>query len=174
MNSRLERNALLAGLLVLTYCVQFGLTLAGASVALPGALLLGIGVALLWLQFELSSTRPWIPVVAIASAVFLSTLTTQIAFRNVFAEWFTFLAAAVGSAGVLFISLRNRARCNLCDRRLASQSVAFRCPRCAQTVCEETCWSFEHRRCTLCLEHRVHLLPLENSWWNKDNASGQF
>lgn len=167
MKSGLEQNALLAGLLVLTFSLQFGLGVLGSPLALIGALLLGVGVTLLWLHFELPSSRPWLPPVLIAGTVLLSTLVLELAFRSIFAEWFTAFAALLGSGATMALTLSHRTRCNLCNRRLAARDLSFRCPRCSQQVCEQTCWDFEHRRCHLCLEQRVPILPIETSWWTR-------
>ena len=167
MNLTLERVALIAGVVVLTASLQFGFGLAGAPAALVGALLLGVGATLMWLRFDLPATLPWLPPLLISLSVLLSTLILELTVRPVLGEWFAVFAAALGSAGTMYFFLRNRVRCNLCNRSLGSQALIFRCPRCSQEVCEETCWSFEHRRCGLCVEQRVSILPLEASWWNR-------
>ena len=167
MKSSFERFALLAGLLVLVASIQFVCGIGGAAVALPAALLLGIGATLLWFQFDLPAARPWLVPLLLAGVVLLSTAVLEIGFRQNFAQWFAFLAAGMGSGVMVAVLLRNRTRCNLCNRRLASQALVFRCPRCTQQVCEETCWNFEHRRCALCLEQRVPVLPIETSWWSR-------
>ena len=165
MNSSFERSTLLAGLLVLTFSLCFGFGIAGAWLALPGALFLGAIAMALWLHLDLPASRPWVPPLMIAGAVLLSSIVIELAFRAEFAGWFSFGLAGLGSGAVMFFTVRNRARCNLCNRRLAAQDLTFRCPRCSQQVCEETCWNFEHRRCELCLEQRVPILPIETSWW---------
>ena len=162
-----RRSGLLGGLLVLTCSVQFGFGLGGGGAALVGAALLGVGMTLLWLHFELESARTWVPPLVLGGAVLLSTLVLELLFKPDFAEWFAPLLAGAGSAATLMTVLRNRKRCNLCSRRLAPQDLTFRCPRCTQQVCEQTCWNFEHRRCELCLEQRVPMLPLENTWWTR-------
>ncbi len=165
MKPTFERGALLGGLLVLTCSVQFGLGIVGAAGALPGALLLGVGITLLWLHFDLPAGHTWVPPLVLGVGILLSTAVLELAFRPSFAEWFAPLAAVLASGATVAVLLRSRTRCNLCSRRLGPADLTFRCPRCAQQVCEETCWNFEHRRCELCLEQRVHLLPLESSWW---------
>lgn len=167
MKSGLERSALLAGVLVLTFSLQFGFGVAGAAFALAGALALGVGVTLLWLQLELPAAQPWLPPVLLAGTVLCSTLVLELGFRPVFAEWFTPLVALAASGATVALTLGHRTRCNLCNRRLGSGDLTFRCPRCTQQVCEQTCWSFEHRRCRLCLEQRVPILPVDQSWWTR-------
>lgn len=167
MNSSFDRFALTAGLLVLVSSVQFGFGLGGAAVALPGALLLGAGMTLVWLHLNLGTEKPWLPPLLLSAAVLLSSVILEVALRPIFGEWFAFLFAGAGSAAAMAIVLRNRRRCNLCSRSLSSQALTFRCPRCSQEVCEETCWNFEHRRCELCLQQRVPMLPIETAWWTR-------
>ena len=167
MRSTFERGALLAGLLVLTGSLQFACGIAWAAFALPGALLLGIGITLLWLQFDLPSTRLWLPPLLLSSVVLVVSLVLELAFRPVLAEWFSAFVTAAGSGATMALVLSRRTRCNLCNRRLGGGDLTFRCPRCTQPVCEQTCWNFEHRRCQLCLEQRVSILPLESSWWTR-------
>lgn len=167
MKTSFERVALLAGLLVLVGSVQFCCGIAGALLAIPAALALGVGATLLWFHFDLPAGRSWLPPVLLAGVVLLASAVLELAFQPEFAGWFAFLAAGLGSGATVAWTLRNRVRCNLCNRRLASGALTFRCPRCTQQVCEETCWSFEHRRCTLCLEQRVPVLPVETSWWSR-------
>ena len=167
MRVSFERFALLAGLLVLVSSLQFGFGLGGAAIALPGALLLGAGTTFLWLHFNLGTEKPWLPPLLVSVAVLLSSVILELAFRPDLGQWFAFLIAGASSAAVMTIVLRNRRRCNLCSRSLSSQALTFRCPRCTQEVCEETCWNFEHRRCNLCLEQRVPIMPIETAWWTR-------
>lgn len=167
MKSSFERFALLAGLLVLVASVQFACGIGGALLALPVAFALGLGATLLWFHFDLPANQPFLPPVLLAAAVLLSSTVLELGLRPDFAAWFAFVFAALGSGLAVWLTLRNRTRCNLCNRRLASQALTFRCPRCSQQVCEETCWNFEHRRCSLCLEQRVPILPIETNWWTR-------
>ena len=167
MNRSLERFAMLAGVIVLLGSAQLGVCLLGAAVALPCALLLGAGATALWLHLEIPSAHPWVPPVVCATTVLLSTVLAEFAFRGDFAEWFSFVLAGIGSGLTLYLLLRSRVRCALCNRRLSTQALTFQCPRCLLTVCDETCWSFEHRRCSLCLEQRVPVLPTGDKWWTR-------
>ena len=167
MKSSFERFALLAGLLVLVASLQFVSGIGGALLALPVALALGVGATLLWFHFDLPASRPWLPPLLLAGVVLLASAVLEVGLRPDFGEWFAFLAAGLGSGAAVLFTLRNRTRCDLCNRRLQPQALRFRCPRCTQQVCEETCWNFEHRRCALCLEQRVPVLPIESSWWTR-------
>jgi hypothetical protein len=167
MKSSFERYALLAGLLVLVASLQFVCGIGGALLALPAALVLGVGATLLWFHFDLPASRPWLPPLLLAAVVLLASVVLELGFKPDSAEWLAFVAAGLGSGVAVMLRLRNRARCNLCNCRLASQALRFRCPRCSQQVCEETCWNFEHRRCALCLEQRVPVLPMESAWWTR-------
>ena len=165
MNRSLERAALLTGVLVLLLSLQFGAALAGGPVALCAALLLAAGTTWLWLHFDLPMGGDWVPPVICALLCALAAAVANLAFRPDFAGLFSFVPAATGSAATVFFLRRSQARCGLCNRRLPAGSLVFACPRCGMHVCDETCWSFEHRRCQLCLEQRVPLLPVEESWW---------
>ena len=163
----LERAAMLAGLLLLTASLQFGFALAGGAPALVAALLLGAAATLGWVQFGLPHGRLWLVALVLGTTVLASTAVVELAFHPSFAAWFAPLLAAGAAAGTLALRVRDKARCNLCNRRLKLQAVTFRCPRCSMLVCDESCWNFEHRRCSMCLENRVPVLPSGDSWWNR-------
>lgn len=165
MNRSLERAALLGGVLTFLISIQFGAALVGGAFALPAALLLSAGATWLWLHFELPVGGNWVPPVVCAALCGLTAAVVDLAFRSDFAGLFTFLPAAVGSGVTMFLMRRSEARCGLCNRHLSAGALVFACPRCSMHVCDETCWSFEHRSCQLCLEQRVPLLPVEESWW---------
>ncbi len=165
MNRALERFALMSGVIILMISLQFGACLLGAPVALVAALLLSVAVTLLWVHFELSEGKLWLPPLVVTLTSLCAVLVVEFSLRRGFAVWFCPLLALIGSAVTTAVLQRSRARCNLCNRRLATQALVFHCPRCSQEVCEETCWSFEHRRCQLCLEQRVPVLPSAEGWW---------
>jgi len=165
MNGPLERYAVLAGVILLLSSLQFGACLAGGSVALPAALLLSVAAAWLWMQFHLPSRHSWLPPLVCVCAVMLCVTSAELVFHHDFAEWFCFVPATIGSSVTIYLLLRNKRRCTLCNRRLSTQALTFRCPRCHMDICDEFCWSFEHRRCTLCLEQRVPFLPTSEQWW---------
>ena len=165
MNGRLERGMLLVGVLLLAASLQFVACLPGPVFALLAAPLLGMGTMWLWLRFDLPHRPLWLSPVALTTPVLLAVTTVELTLRHDFASWFAPLLTAVAAAGTLALAQSSRARCNLCGRKLGTQGVVFQCPRCSMEVCDETCWSFEHRRCHLCLEQRVPVLPVQDSWW---------
>jgi len=165
MNRSLERLALLVAIIVLLGSIQFAACLGGGVIALPAAFLISAAATFLWINFGLPSGRAWLPPLLCVSTVMLSVVLVELTFRNDFAEWFCLVPSAIGSSLIIFLQVRSRARCTLCNRRLASKALSFQCPRCRMQVCDETCWSFEHRRCTLCLEQRVPVLPSQEQWW---------
>lgn len=167
MNRALERGALLGGVLILLLSLQFGAALAGGWVALPAALLLSAGAVWLWLHFHLPTGGDWVPPLACALLCGLSAAVVSLALRPDFAGLFTFVPAALGGSLAVYVVRRSQARCGLCNHRLPSGSLVFACPRCSLQVCEERCWNFEHRRCQLCLEQRVHLLSTDERWWTR-------
>ncbi len=165
MNSSLERGAMLAGIFILLLSIQFGACLAGGPVAIPAALVLSVAATWLWRHFRLPASGLWVQPLTCAVAVLLSVALVEVTLRAAFWSWFSPLAAAVGSGATVAVLQRTEARCGLCNRPLAMQDVVFTCPRCTQHVCEEVCWQHEYRRCRLCLEQRVPVLPVDEGWW---------
>ncbi len=165
MNRSLDRAAMLAGIFILLFSLQFGACLGGGAVALPVALILSAVTTWLWRHFDLAPSRWWIPPLACALGTLLSVAIVEITFRADFAAWFSPLAAAIGSGVTVAVLRRAEARCGLCNRHLATQDVVFTCPRCTMHVCDATCWNYEHRRCQLCLEQRVPILTHTDEWW---------
>ena len=134
---------------------------------LPAGPLLGVGVSLLWIRAGLSHRAYWVPVVLFTVVGFLPVAIAEWTLRPEFASWFAPVLLAIASAVTFPLMLQSRVRCSLCNRRFGRGDVAFRCPRCTQTVCDESCWDFEHRRCRLCLEQRVPVLPVQDGWWTR-------
>lgn len=167
MNRSLERGALLGGVLILLLSLQFGAALAGGWVALPAALLLSAGAVWLWLHFQLPTGGDWAPPLVCALLCGLAAAVVSLALHPDFPGLFTFVPAALGGGLAVYAVRRSQARCGLCNHRLPSGSLVFTCPRCSLQVCEERCWNFDHRRCQLCLEQRVHLLPTDERWWTR-------
>ena len=165
MNGRLERVMRMAGVLILLASLQFAACLLGPAAALVAAPLMSAAGAVLWLHFELPHRRGWLVALTLAAPSLLVVLTMELTLFHNSLTWFAPLPAFGAGLGTLFFLERSRVRCTLCNRRLGRQAVVFRCPRCQMQVCDETCWSFEHRRCRLCLEQRVPVLPVEDSWW---------
>ncbi len=162
---RLEHGAALAGALILMASLLFGACLLSPAAALVASVICSAGGAALWLYLDLPSRRVWLPPLVLSLVALVTVAVVELTFRRDFGTWFCVPLAALGSGASLAILLRSRARCALCNRRLGTQSVIFQCPRCSQEVCDATCWNFEHRRCQLCLEQRVPILPPGDSWW---------
>lgn len=163
----LERSTLLAGLIVFMASLQFGTNLLGAGIASLAAIVLGAICTLIWVHFDLPHRQIWIPPVSLGAAsllaVGIAALVRPISTLFVLVP---ILVAGSSFATLAFLTW-DRPRCGLCSRRLRTQSVVFQCPRCKLEVCEESCWSFEHRRCHLCLEQRVPILPMQERWWSR-------
>jgi len=151
----------------MTVSVHFGMGLAGNVAALLGAVLLGSAGTLLWVHFDLPHRHSWLPPLVLAVTILVSTLVLELGFRYSFWQLLSPLLAGGASTLTIALRIRDRQRCNLCNRRLKLQSVTFRCPRCSMLVCDENCWNFEHRRCEMCLENRVPVLPVQDSWWSR-------
>jgi hypothetical protein len=147
--------------------LHFVAALAGITACLMGAAVLGMLGSLLWVQFSLPHRLVWRVPAIFAMAMLASTLVLQAGFGNQLWRWVAPLLAGSTSMATLMIQSRDRVRCTLCNQRLKLQTVTFRCPRCSMLVCDERCWDFEHRRCAMCLENRVPVLPIQDSWWNR-------
>ena len=165
MNGQLERGMRLAGVLILVASLAFVACLLGPVAAFIAAPLLGAGAMWLWLHFELPHRPVWLVPVVPTAPVVLAVLTVEFTLRREFALWFAPLLTLIAAAVTFWLTERSRAQCNLCGRSLGRNGVIFQCPRCSMQVCDETCWSFEHRRCQLCFEQRVPVLPTQDSWW---------
>lgn len=117
--------------------------------------------------FYLQLKRWWsLPLfLAISSAVAISIAY----FIHPFPWWLgsTPALAFVTSTGAGALARMTQNRCGLCHKRLGPHEVTFTCPRCELVVCDENCWSFEHRRCRLCEENGVPILPSMSQWWDR-------
>lgn len=165
--NRLERNALCASIVVFFLTLQFVAGLLGWGAALVASVVLGAGMTFAWIRFELPAPRLWvIPTITAVCCTLTSALSILLTHGNPLVSLSVVLGAGA-SFGMVALTTLDSSRCELCSRRLHTQSLVFRCPRCKLQVCEESCWSFEHRRCNLCLEQRVPVLPVQESWWTR-------
>ena len=167
MNGKLERNASVAGLLVLVASLHLAISLAGDIASLLGAIALAVVGTLLWLHFDLPHRHSWVVSLLVTVSILFSTAVLAVGAAGDLWRWLALPLAFASSFITLLLLIRDRARCNLCNQRLKLQAVTFRCPRCSMLVCDERCWDFEHRRCAMCLEIRVPVLPIQDSWWNR-------
>ena len=164
---RLNRLGTLFGFAVLWVSVQFFGELGGPIAAFVAAILIGILGCLAARFFSILDRPAWLlPVVLGCSSL----LGLGVAFlEHPFAplEWLAAPLCLLVTSAIVLLQTLSRKRCGLCNRRLSLSALAFRCPRCALIVCEESCWSFEDRRCQLCVEHRVPLLSDQKQWWDR-------
>ncbi len=167
MSTQLERNALFAGLFILCLSVLFGAGLLGDGAALTMAVMLGVGGTLLWSHFAMLLRPLWaLPVLLGLLAAFASLLVNA-GIHPAPLQWFSAPLTLLASAATVFVQNLNGKRCGLCNRRIGRAEVTFTCPRCALVVCDDSCWSYEFRRCAMCLENRVPALPMQRSWWDR-------
>ncbi len=164
--NRLERTAAFAGLGVLSITLQFVASLLGWPVSLFVAAILGAAISYIWMRFH-PPARLWLVPLLVSACCLLSALLTIVAAHVDPLCALGVVPSLAASAGTVMLARWDRARCDLCSRRLLTQTLVFRCPRCQLQVCDESCWSFEHRRCNLCLEQRVPILPLQEQWWSR-------
>ncbi len=163
--NRLERSGLATGRIVLLISLQFLFSLFGWIAASVAAIALGATVALAWMRFELSHRQCWVIPSVVSTCCAIVFLIVKFGFHGDTLLLLSIPLAAGASFATALLSKWDSARCGLCNRRLRTQTVVFQCPRCRLHICEETCWSFEHRRCHLCLEQRVPVLSIQDRWW---------
>lgn len=165
---RLNQLALILGFVIFWASLQFLGTLGGPIAALLVSVLIAVLGTLSAHFFSLLDRPSWLLplVLGVCSLLGLSIAFLNHSFAS--SQWLAIpLVMLVGGSIVLFQTI-SRKRCNLCNRRLAPSALTFACPRCALIVCDETCWSFEHRRCQLCVEHRVPILSDQKQWWDRN------
>ena len=164
---RLNQVSLLFGFSFLWVCCQLFAALESPIAALLCALLIGILGTLGARFFTLLERPAWLlpAVLGGCSLLGLGIALTENRFPSY--EWLAFPLTMLISGGIVLLQTMSRKRCGLCNRRLSPNALTFTCPRCALVVCDESCWSFEHRRCQLCVEHRVPVLPAQKQWWDR-------
>jgi hypothetical protein len=163
--NRLERNALCAGVIVLFLTLLFVAGLMGWVAVLCAAVVMGAAITFAWTRFELPAPRMWVIPTVIAVCCGVATALSIVFVRGNVLESLSVPLGVTASFATLRLMHLDRLRCELCNRHLHTQGLIFRCPRCRLQVCEESCWDFESRRCNLCLEQRVPVLPVQESWW---------
>ena len=159
-------SALLASAF-LAFLAQFLIGLAGVTAALLGAAAAGL-VAWLAMRAFWSAGHGW----AVASAAVACLAAVGLLFViDGFEPILLFcpvIAAVPPAIALLAVRPVRGVVCALCRTRA---NIAFECPRCSQTVCDKTeCWDFHHRRCHLCEEKGVRLLPEDTIWWQRNFA----
>jgi hypothetical protein len=164
---RLNHAGTLIGFAVLWVPAQFLGGLDGFYPALFTAVLIGILGSLAARFFSILNEPAWLLPVMLGGCSLLGLGAVFLVGRFSPAEWVAAPGCLLASSAVVALQTIRRKRCALCNRRLSLSAITFHCPRCALEVCEESCWSFEHRRCQLCVEHRVPLLSAQKQWWDR-------
>ena len=155
--------ALLALLVTLQFAASFG----GWGLALSIGLLLGLASVPVGTRVHVSSARWWPLPLAVLLASLAGVLVSLLLPETPVLVLGAPLAAALGSLLARLLQQRGNRRCGLCHHRIGTGEVVFGCPRCQLSVCDRTCWDFEHRRCRLCSENHVPLLPQGEQWWDR-------
>jgi RING finger family protein len=146
--------------------IQFFSALCGIEWAVAVSLLLPFGTLGLMKFFETDAPAVWMVMIPVASSslgVLIWTISHPAA-SMLF--WICPLLAWLLMGGVVWWRNRDARRCTLCNCRLSGK-VAFECPRCGLTVCEQNCWDFVRIRCRLCVQNQVPVFPLDGRWWDK-------
>jgi hypothetical protein len=166
MNIRILASVLACGFLLLL--VQL---IAALAQPVVGVFCGAVITFLFWLLlkfFQVELPQPWARMLLPSGA---SLLAVAIAYFAKTGQqtylWFA-PALAFATAGVFVVCARfGSRRCALCGCRLRLR-VAFACPRCALTVCDDTCWVFESCRCRLCEQNRVPIFVFDGRWWDRE------
>jgi hypothetical protein len=167
MPVRLHQASLLFAFTLLWVSVQFFGALAGPLAAVLTGLLIGLLATFVARFFSLLERPIWLLPTLLGCASLLGLGLAFLEHPLSSSAWFAVPLALLASASIVLIQNLSRRRCGLCNRRLSPTALTFTCPRCALEVCDESCWSFEHRRCQLCVEHRVPLLSAQKQWWDR-------
>lgn len=161
------------GFLALAFAVFFVAALAGAGFLLAAAFAVGISAPLFAGSFGANhqDQKWWLPPLCFM-VVLLASLGIVALIRPVRpAEWFIALVLFAAMPASNMAVRMTRRRCALCRRRLGPHLITFSCPRCGLEVCDDICWDFERRRCRLCAENHVPLLPSQSQWWDRQLGS---
>lgn len=145
--------------------IQFFSALAGIWLAVPAALALPFVTFALDRYFEADLQPVWMvmaPVVASSLGILIWTISHP---ASVSLFWVCPILAWALMAGMVWWTHRDSRRCALCNRPVGG-AVAFTCPRCGLTVCEQKCWDFTRLRCGLCVQNQVPVFPPEGRWWD--------
>jgi hypothetical protein len=105
---------------------------------------------------------------AALTATLLAALGVLASIRGISTLLWCMAIALFGITSITAVVIKiTRRRCTLCHRRLVPHAITFNCPRCGLEVCDEFCWSFDHRRCRMCEENHVPVLPAQSQWWDR-------
>lgn len=164
---RLGRTALILGYVCLLAFLQLLATLTGLPASLLCAFVIG-SVGIFGIRFfHLGDLPAFVMPILLITASLLGTATAWMTGQVQSTSFFSVLLTIVACSVTMLLQTMHERRCLLCKRRLLPRALSFTCPRCGLSVCEEHCWTFEYRRCQLCVEQRVSLLPVANDWWNR-------
>ncbi|NYF78662.1 hypothetical protein [Granulicella arctica] len=167
MSSRLHQTGLLFGFVLLWVSAQFLGAIGGPIAACICGALIGLLGTFAARFFSLLERPAWLLPLLLGGCSLLGIGITSLEHPLSSLSWLAAPLTILASGTIVVLQTLNRRRCGLCTRRLSPGALTFTCPRCALVVCDESCWSFEHRRCQLCVEHRVPLLSAQKQWWDR-------
>jgi hypothetical protein len=156
-----------AGLLAIVLTLFFLAGIAGLTVLGIATIVIGVAAPFLAYVCDIHPRRWWtLPLsLAVVSLFALGMLAVTRPIGAILCGLPLILFAIVWGTSV--VSEMTKRRCSLCHRRLGPRAITFDCPRCGLEVCDESCWNFEHRRCRMCEENRVPILPAQSQWWDR-------
>lgn len=165
--SLFETGAQRVGLLMLAFSIFFVASLAGTLTLVIVLLLTGIAAPLITQRFDWKKQAWWV-LPATLAATLLAALGVLASIRTVGTLYWGMSIVLFAATSITSVVIKvTRRRCTLCHHRLGPHAITFNCPRCGLEVCDEFCWSFEHRRCRMCEENHVPVLPAQSQWWDR-------
>ena len=135
----------------------------------PGVLLaMGVGIAscLVPRYLSVGLERWWAITLLAASSSACGIVLPMFAERT---QWGMLLFPAIAGSLACIIALARSGgapRCASCNR--AMKDTSFECPRCGQTVCDQSCWNFQSSRCRACEQNKVPILGGPPAWWERN------
>jgi hypothetical protein len=167
MSARQHQAGRLFGFVLLWASAQFLGAIGTPTSACVCAALIGLTGPFVARFFSLIERPAWLLPLLLGGSSLLGLGIAMLEHPLAAVAWLAAPLAILVSAIVVLLQTMSRRRCGLCNRHLGPGALTFTCPRCALEVCDENCWSFEHRRCQLCMEHRVPLLSAQKQWWDR-------
>jgi hypothetical protein len=167
MTARSGTIAQISGLLAIAFTLSLIAGIAGSAALIAATVLIGVATPFVAYFCDINPVRWWI-LPTVLSVTFCVALVVLATTRHIGA--FTWALPALLFAVIAIASLLSKMakrRCALCHRRLGPHAITFDCPRCGLEVCDESCWNFEHRRCRMCEENHVPILPAQSQWWDR-------
>jgi hypothetical protein len=136
------------------------------ALGLLSAIAVGVAAALAPMFLTVRLERWWILTLLAASSSLGGVALPMFAERP---QWGMLLFPAIAGSIACIIGLVRSGgsrHCASCNR--AMKDVSFECPRCGQTVCDQSCWNYQSSRCRDCEQNKVPILSSDAAWWERN------